>query len=121
MRFKTDENLPTEFTEALRTSGHDGMSVWDQSLTGENDSVIIQVCQTEQRCLITLDTDFCDLRTYPPDDTFGIIVLRLRRQDKLYLTKIAKRLAHILTTEDPAKHLWIVEEDRIRIRGELPR
>jgi hypothetical protein len=34
MRFKTDENLPEEFAEILRTAGWDALSVVEQQLGG---------------------------------------------------------------------------------------
>jgi predicted nuclease of predicted toxin-antitoxin system len=80
MRFKTDENVPLEAVDLLRAAGHDAFSVFDQSLAGQPDDRIASVCQQEDRVLITLDTDFADIRTYPPAHYPGIIVLRLASQ-----------------------------------------
>jgi len=76
MRFKIDENLPVEADQLLVGAGHDAMTVLDQSLGGRPDPDVAAVCQREQRALVTLDLDFSDIRTYPPQDYFGIIVLR---------------------------------------------
>ena len=75
------------------------------------------MCRVEGRALVTLDTDFADLRTYPPGRTAGIIVLRLRRQDRAHVLETIRRLVPPLTTETLAGHLWIVDEDRVRIRS----
>ena len=45
-------------------------------LDGAPDSYISIVCRREKRALITLDTDFADIRAYPPQDFSGLIVLR---------------------------------------------
>lgn len=41
MQFKTDENLPMEVTELLRTAGYGAMSVLEQGLGGESDPVLM--------------------------------------------------------------------------------
>lgn len=67
--------------------------------------------------MITLDTNFADIRAYPLAHFPGLIVLRLHRQDKPHVLEVINRLLPLLSTE-PLEHLlWIVEEDRVRIRG----
>lgn len=39
----------------------------------------------ETRALITLDQDSGDIRAYPPGDYSGLVVLRLRRQDRRHV------------------------------------
>lgn len=80
MRFKLDENLPIEFAHLLRMHGHDAVTVLDQGLGGAPDPDLAQVCSRENRVLVTFDTDFSDIRMYPPDTHSGIVVLRLADQ-----------------------------------------
>ena len=75
------------------------------------------VCQREKRALITLDTDFADIRAYPPQEFPGLIVLRLHGQEKTHVLEILDHLMRVLSSEPLEQHLWIVEETRIRIRG----
>jgi len=117
MKFKIDENLPVEVGELLREAGYDAATVLEQHLGGGTDSDIATVCQRERRALITLDTGFADLRVYPPGEYSGLIVLRLRRQDKPYVLGVIGRLMSIFSVESLEGHLWIVEEGRVRIRG----
>ena len=116
MRFKTDENLPIEVIEQIKASGHDALSVVDQGLGGAPDPLIAQVCTAEDRVLVTLDTDFSDIRAYPPGSHPGIIVFRLARQDKQTVLDVTKRLLVALETEVLAGALWVVDERRIRVR-----
>jgi predicted nuclease of predicted toxin-antitoxin system len=118
VKFKIDENLPQEFAELLCKASHDAESVFDEGLVGEADSTIIDVCKIEERCLITLDLDFSDMRTYPPSDLPGLIVLRLRNQDKFSVVALVPKLVELFNLEKVTGRLWIVEEDRVRIRGE---
>lgn len=67
MQFKVDENLPLEVAELLRQAGYAAATVFEQQLGGEADADIASVCQQEGRALVTLDTDFADIRAYPPE------------------------------------------------------
>ena len=118
MRFKIDENLPIDVADLLRLAGHDALTVIDQSLIGEDDSRILDICKEEERTLITLDLDFSDVRSYPPQEYFGLVVLRLYRQDKPHVLETIKRIIPLLEQEEIESRLWIVEESRIRVRGE---
>jgi predicted nuclease of predicted toxin-antitoxin system len=91
--------------------------VIDEGLVGSPDIDVIAACKAEIRCLITLDLDFSDMRAYSPSDHFGVIVLRLHRQDKTHVLDIAHRLIPLLETEPLERRLWIVDERRVRIRG----
>ena len=117
MNFKIDENLPVEVAELMRQSEHDAITVLDQNLGGSDDFNVALVCKREKRILVTMDMDFADIRTYPPDEFSGLIILRLKRQDKPYVLGIVERLMHLFLDEPIDGHLWIVEEGRVRIRG----
>ena len=119
-QFKTDENLPTEVLEVLRTAGFDAISAVDQGLGGAVDPDISQVCKREGRALLTLDVDFADIRAYPPEDYPGVVVLRLARQDKHTILNAVSRIVQHLRTLPLQGQLWIVEESRIRARGPEP-
>lgn len=116
MRFKVDENLPVEVAELLQRAGHEALTVHDQGLAGETDSALATACQSEHRALITLDTDFADIRTYPPGHYSGLVVLRLKQQDRRRVLEVVSRLVKAIAVEDLVRHLWIVDERRIRVR-----
>ena len=116
MRFKVDENLPVQCVAQLREAGHDALSVHDQGLSGAADPRIAEVCADEGRVLVSLDLDFADIRTYPPSGSAGIIVFRLRSQDAATLHRIVHRMLSLFPDESPAGRLWVVEEDKVRIR-----
>jgi predicted nuclease of predicted toxin-antitoxin system len=118
MKFKTDENLPGETADLLRAAGHDAVTVRAQRLGGSTDPTIASVCQREGRVLITLDLDFADIKTYPPNRYPGIVVLRLARQDKKGVMQTFARIVPLLGTEPVSGSLWVVEESQVRIHGE---
>jgi predicted nuclease of predicted toxin-antitoxin system len=102
MNFKIDENLPVEAAQVLRQAGHDAK--------------LAVICRREQRALITFDKDFADIRTYPPSEYNGLVVIRLPQQDKPSVLALMKRLLPILEQEVLAQKLWIVDMRRVRIR-----
>lgn len=99
MKFKIDENLPIEAAEMLRQEGHDALTIFDQNMSGEADAQIASVCQREGRVIVSLDLDFADIRAYPPRDFAGLIVLRLKQQDKIHVLGIFERLMKALSSE----------------------
>jgi hypothetical protein len=66
--------------------------------------------------LLTLDSDFGDIRLYPPGRYAGIIVLRLKSQDKPSVLALVERVLRLLSAQQLERCLWIVEPGRIRIR-----
>ncbi len=118
MDFKIDENLPVDRATLLIKAGHDAKTVNEQRLQGAEDTVLIDLCKRENRVLVTLDIDFSDIRAYPPQEFAGIIVLRVGSQSKQHIVKAFQRIIPLVGTEPLGKHLWIVEETVIRIRGE---
>ncbi len=118
MKFKVDENLPEEVVSELQAAGHEATSVHLQRMSGVDDKTISQRVVQEERCLITLDLGFGDIRAYPPSNFKGIIVLRTKIQDKFTTLSLVRSFMPKLVTENVSGQLWIVEEDRIRIRGE---
>jgi predicted nuclease of predicted toxin-antitoxin system len=116
MKFKIDENLPVEIAILFRGNGYDAMTILEQQMGGEKDNVVSQVCQAENRILITLDLDFADIRAYPPKDYPGIIILRFSRQDKPYILSQIPKLLEFLAQTTIDRQLWIVDENQVRIR-----
>ena len=118
MNFKIDENLPDEFVEILLAAGHSSETVVQENLAGADDAVVARICQKENRILLTLDLDFSDIRSYPPDAFPGLVVLRPGKQDKLHLIGVLRTLLPLLSIETVQNRLWIVDESGVRIRGE---
>jgi predicted nuclease of predicted toxin-antitoxin system len=118
LKFKVDENLPAEHAAILRDEGHEADTVADQQLTGAADSAVFERCQAEERILLTLDLDFGNMQAYPPKFHSGVVVFRSRAQDNLTLIALLKRLLPLLASRSPKQQLWIVEDDRVRYRGD---
>ena len=118
MNFKIDENPPAECAALLRGAGFGADTVVEEDLAGTDDAAIARTVRAEGRVLITLDLDFANIQAYPPSTHSGIIVLRLKRQDKHAVLGLVLRMISALKTRLPAGDLWIVESDRIRFRAQ---
>ncbi len=117
MRFKIDENLPIEVADLLRANRHDAMTIFDQHMIGELDPRVASVCKSEERAIISLDLDFSDIRTYPPSEYPGIVILRPRTQSKPDVLELIDKLIPLLDgSEKLIGNLWIVQQNGIRIR-----
>ncbi|MCL6476810.1 MAG: DUF5615 family PIN-like protein [Peptococcaceae bacterium] len=53
----------------FRSSGHDVESVYTENTQGCSDQILMMKCQEEGRVIVTLDNDFSDIITYPPEKT----------------------------------------------------
>ena len=116
MRFKIDENLPTAAAAVFAAAGHDAHTTAQDGLDGANDPRIAEVCRREARALVTFDLDFADLRTYPPAEYPGLIVLRLSVQTYRHVSLVLRRLLPLLDSEPVRGRLWLVGDGQVRIR-----
>jgi len=116
MKFKIDQNLAVECVTVLEEAGHDAMTVYQQQLTGAPDERIVAVCQQEGRVLITADLDLSDIRRYPPGQSAGFIVLRMREQNQPNQLALLRKILPLLKTTPVAGHLWIVSANKVRVR-----
>jgi predicted nuclease of predicted toxin-antitoxin system len=116
MRFKIDENMPVEAAIILNDAGHDALTIHDQRMVGEADAQVASVCKLERRALVTLDLDFADIRTYPPGEHDGIVVIRPKNQAKSNVLQLLIQLIPLLPKEPLSGNLWILQENGLRIR-----
>ncbi len=73
---KLDEKLPSSAAEILRSAGHDATTAAAEGLAGHADPLVAAACRREGRALVTLDQGLGNIRSYPPSEYAGIIVLR---------------------------------------------
>jgi predicted nuclease of predicted toxin-antitoxin system len=118
LKFKIDQNLPAEYASLLREAGFEADTVDDEGLAGADDSEISQRAHGNGQALVTLDLGFSNIRSYPPSAYSGIVIIRSKRQDKITLISLLRRLILLLRQRSPERQLWIVGPDRIRYREE---
>jgi predicted nuclease of predicted toxin-antitoxin system len=116
VRIKLDENMPRALAELLRSTSHDVATVPEEDLAGADDPPILQKATSEGRLLMTFDTDFGDVRHYPPGTHAGIVVFRLHDQRWAVLKKPAQAIIESGLLERLHRGIAVVDETRVRIR-----
>jgi hypothetical protein len=115
MKLKLDENLGRRCAQVFQEAGFDVATVPGQKLSSAGDEKVIDVCQSEQRCLVTLDHDFANPFLFPPWEYSGIAVVRFRGQPTVHdLVSLCETLAAALAQDEISGKLWIVQPGRIR-------
>lgn len=116
MKFKLDENLPAEIKVDLNAAGHGADTVVEEGLGGASDSQILSQANLEGRVLLTMDKGIADVRTYPPEQFAGIVLLRPTTQGRSATLSFVRRHLPQLLASDLAGRLIIVSESGIRVR-----
>jgi predicted nuclease of predicted toxin-antitoxin system len=118
VRFLIDADLPLSTKPLLERFGHEAIDVRDVGLGNAKDPFIARYAQDHQACLLTGDFGFADIRNYPPESYYGIVVLELPRDTTatfiLHLLEEMLSQNHVVTRL--GGRLAIVEAGRIRLR-----
>jgi len=83
-----DENVPPSVALELGRSNHDVIHVRDAGMLGRTDLEVKEFVLIESHCIVTLDSDFADIRNYPPGSHAGIIVLKLKYASSENVAKV---------------------------------
>lgn len=121
MRFLLDANMPRCAVDLIRSRGGEAFFLRDMRLGNAPDSHVADLARKNQAILVTRDFDFSDIRSYPPAEFFGIIVLDMR--ERATATQICSLLEVFLDRpnleSELARRLAIVRHGRVRFRPRL--
>ena len=116
MKLKLDENLSRHLKAYLQSHHHDVQTAGDENLLSQPDTVIAEACRKEGRMVLSLDTDFADIRTYAPGTHLGIVVFRPGSFGPLAINRFVEAFVRDADLEALVGCLVIVEPRRVRIR-----
>jgi predicted nuclease of predicted toxin-antitoxin system len=116
MRLKLDENMPRVAAAILRAHGHEVATVVDESLAGADDPSVAHAAANESRMLVTMDRGFADIRSYPPGQHPGVVLLRLNEQRPPAVSAALAALLRAYDLDTLAGCIVIVQATAIRVR-----
>lgn len=118
MRFLSDGNLPGSLADLVIEAGHDALHMRNAGLGDAEDSAIAAYAQGGGYTLLTRDFDFADIRTYPPHEYHGLVVLEL--PETAVASTIQQLVQSFLQNKELIERLpgrlAIVEFGRVRLR-----
>jgi hypothetical protein len=115
MKVKLDHNLSRHLRISLEAFGHDVDTAFDEGLARATDQEVLRQASAENRILFTLDTDFLNLKKYPPKRHAGVVVFRPTRQGALAVTRIVEAFVRSSDLKKYQRRTALVERTRIRI------
>jgi predicted nuclease of predicted toxin-antitoxin system len=115
MKVKLDKNFDVRLVSMLTGDGHDVDTVKSERLSGKPDDTIYETCCARGRVVLTLDKDFSNPFRFPPENTEGIIVLRVPQPILPVVRATLASVLPLLKTQPIKGKLWIVEPGRIRV------
>lgn len=116
MRIKLDENLPLQTAFRLKALGHDVHTTYEEGLSGCVDREIWEAAQREERCLITQDLDFSDVRRFAPGEHHGILLIRLNSPSRMRLIERIEELFQSENVSNWAGCFVVATERKVRVR-----
>ncbi|HJR69343.1 MAG TPA: DUF5615 family PIN-like protein [Gammaproteobacteria bacterium] len=120
LRFFCDQCVPQKIADGLRQVGCDVQLLRDHLPTRAPDADVIAKAQELESVLVSLNGDFANIVTYPPEAFGGIIAIQLHDHPETIPALMAGLRRFISEHPDPHDYhgkLFIVEPHRIRIRS----
>ena len=114
-----DENIPSGLLALFQKEGHRVKTLSNFKLRGASDEDVFATCKKEGLLLITLDTDFANIRHYPPKTHPGVIVIRVKRQSSRSIMRAMAAFLKTTHLENCRGYLTIIEDSNYRVRKEL--
>ena len=116
MKLLADENISPNSVASLRNLGFDIIHVREIGLRGKPDEEVMDYAMKEDRVLVTIDSDFADIRKYPPGTHGGIIRMRLKFCSARAVSACLELLLKALSEKDVKGNLVVTDGEKYRIR-----
>lgn len=116
MKFLIDNNLSPALATLLGADGYDSIHVRDLHLSAAEDEEIFLVAESQNRVIVSADTDFGFIlsqwkKTLPP-----VLLLRYMPPDPRIQADLLLKVITRYEKEIIEGHLFVIEPDRVRIK-----
>ena len=119
LTFFADHCVPGSVIRSLVDEGHEVLRLKEHMPQDSPDTAVISKARDLEAILISLNGDFADIVTYPPQDYNGIIAIQVRNHPQI-IQEIVNRLIVYVSSHPDMNHfrgkLFLVEAHRIRTR-----
>ncbi len=117
MRFLIDQCLSPDFAEVLAEAGHDVVHLRDVGMQRANDREVLDFTRTQDRVLVSADTDFGTLLAQSAARRPSVVIFRrtTRRRATAQAGLLLANLAVISEALDEGS-VVVLEEARLRVR-----
>jgi len=119
LTFFADHCVSNEMIHAVTAAGHRVLVLKEHIPTESPDARVIEVAQTLDAILVTLNGDFSDIVRYPPRQYGGIVSMELHNRPSLTPALVGRLLDYVRQNADRDHYrgkLLIVEVHRVRLR-----
>lgn len=118
MKFLIDNALSPSVARDLRKAGYDAVHVRDFQMQKASDEEILEWCVSENRIVVSADTDFGTLLALRRDKQPSFVLLR-RISQRRPQAQVAVLLANLPDLKGPLETgaVVVIEEQRVRVRS----
>jgi predicted nuclease of predicted toxin-antitoxin system len=111
-----DESLSARVAALLVAAGHDAIHVGDLDLLGAPDTDVMAAARRDQRCVVSVDTDFGELLAVGNHADPSVILLRRAPHRPEDQAALLIAVLHQLEDDVAAGAIVVLTADRARIR-----
>jgi predicted nuclease of predicted toxin-antitoxin system len=116
VKFLADECTFAPTVEFLRNEGWKVVTVREVGLRGAKDPEVLSKARKMGAVLLTRDSDFGDIRRFPPADHCGVIVLKMTSRTSDEVHAVLRKMLKEVKEGEFAGTLFIVDRNKWRRR-----